>query len=159
LGSYELKKAGLKVTLPRMKILDILQGGGDLHLSAEDIYKTLQNSGEEIGLATVYRALTQFESAGLVKRHHFEGGQSVFELNQGNPHDHIICLQCGKLEEFFDEFLEQRQREIAQRLGFELSEHCLILYANCTKKNCPNRPAGQKFEAFLRGGDEERPDQ
>lgn len=139
MGSNELKKAGLKVTLPRMKILEILQEHGDLHMSAEDIYKTLLSCGEEVGLATVYRVLTQFESAGLVKRHHFEGGQSVFELNQGDHHDHIVCLQCGKIEEFYDEFIEQRQREIAQQRGFKVAEHHLTLYCNCTKEDCPHR--------------------
>lgn len=141
LSSKELKKAGLKVTLPRMKILDMLQEHENLHMTAEDIYKALLNSGEEIGLATVYRVLTQFESAGLVKRHYFEGGQSVFEFNQGDHHDHIVCLQCGKIEEFYDDVIEQRQRSIADRSGFELSEHCLILYGNCTRPNCPHRPS------------------
>lgn len=139
LSSKELKKAGLKVTLPRMKILDMLQEHENLHMTAEDIYKALLNSGEEIGLATVYRVLTQFESAGLVKRHYFEGGQSVFEFNQGDHHDHIVCLQCGRIEEFYDEVIEQRQQAIADRSGFELSDHCLILYGNCTKPNCPHR--------------------
>jgi Fur family ferric uptake transcriptional regulator len=143
LGLNELKKAGLKVTLPRIKILDLLQGQGDLHLTAEDIHKILLNSGEEIGLATVYRVLTQFESAGLVKRHHFEGGQSVFELNLGDHHDHIVCLQCGMIEEFYDEVIEQRQQESARRLGFELAEHRLILYGNCQKVNCPHRPTDE----------------
>ena len=134
----ELKQAGLKVTLPRMKILDMLQDHEDLHLTAEDIYKMLLGAGEEIGLATVYRVLTQFESAGLVKRHYFEGGQSVFELNQGDHHDHIVCLKCGRIEEFYDEIIEQRQREIAAKSGFELAEHCLILYGNCIRKDCPH---------------------
>lgn len=141
MGSKELKQVGLKVTLPRMKILAILQEhGGTQHLSAEDIYKSLIASGEEVGLATVYRVLTQFETAGLVKRHHFEGGQSVFELNQGEHHDHILCLQCGRIEEFVDEIIEVRQREIATRLGFRLAEHSLILYGNCTNPDCPHRP-------------------
>ena len=138
LTTKELKQAGLKVTLPRMKILDMLQDHGDLHLTAEDIYKMLLGAGEEIGLATVYRVLTQFESAGLVKRHYFEGGQSVFELNQGDHHDHIVCLKCGRIEEFYDEIIEQRQRDIAAKNGFELAEHCLILYGNCVRKNCPH---------------------
>ena len=135
-----LKQVGLKVTLPRMKILDILQQRDDTHMTAEQIYKTLLDAGEEIGLATVYRVLTQFESAGLVKRHHFEGGQSVFEINQGDHHDHIVCLQCGRIEEFCDQLIERQQRIAAQKLGFELSEHCLILYGNCMKQNCPHRP-------------------
>lgn len=140
MSSKELKQVGLKVTLPRMKILDILHNNTNQHLSAEDIYKTLLKTGEEIGLATVYRVLTQFESAGLVKRHNFEGGQSVFELDQGEHHDHILCLQCGKIEEFYDEAIEQRQQAIAQQFGFELSEHSLVLFGNCTRTNCPNRP-------------------
>ena len=121
-----------------MKILDMLQENEDLHLTAEDLYKLLLNAGEEIALATVYRVLTQFESAGLVRRHYFEGSQSVFELNQGDHHDHILCLQCGHIEEFCDEVIEQRQRDIADRLSFELAEHCLILYGNCTRKHCPH---------------------
>jgi Fur family ferric uptake transcriptional regulator len=140
MSSKELKQAGLKVTLPRMRILDMLHDNQDLHMSAEDIYKSLLSSNEEIGLATVYRVLTQFEAAGLVKRHHFESGQSVFELNQGDHHDHILCMQCGRIEEFYDEVIEQRQKAIADRLGFEIADHSLILYANCLKKDCPNRP-------------------
>ncbi len=140
MSSKELKQVGLKVTLPRMKILDILHENSDQHLSAEDIYKTLLGAGEEIGLATVYRVLTQFESAGLVKRHNFEGGQAVFELDEGGHHDHILCQQCGKIEEFYDEEIEQRQQAIATRFGFELADHSLILYGNCTRKDCPNRP-------------------
>lgn len=140
LTSQELKQVGLKVTLPRMKILDILHQHTDQHMTAEDIYKVLLGSGEEIGLATVYRVLTQFESAGLVKRHHFETGQSVFEINQGEHHDHILCLQCGRIDEFYDEIIEQRQLAMAHQLGFELADHCLILYGNCTRKDCPYRP-------------------
>ncbi|MDS4021369.1 MAG: ferric iron uptake transcriptional regulator [Candidatus Competibacter sp.] len=142
MGSKELKQAGLKVTLPRMKILDMLQHQGSTHLTADAIYQSLVDSGEEIGLATVYRVLTQFESAGLVKRHHFESGQSVFEINQGEHHDHILCLECGRIEEFCDEDIERRQRVIAQRLGFELAEHCLILYGHCGRLDCPHRPTG-----------------
>jgi Fur family ferric uptake transcriptional regulator len=132
---------GLKVTLPRMKILEMLQEQEHQHLSAEDIYRSLLSSGEEIGLATVYRVLTQFEAAGLVKRHHFEGGQSVFELNQGDHHDHIVCMNCGRIEEFCDSVIEQRQREIAMTHGFDLIEHSLILYGNCTRSDCPYRPS------------------
>lgn len=138
-SSQDLKQAGLKVTLPRMKILDILQDNQDSHLSAEDIYKSLLSAGEEVGLATVYRVLTQFESAGLVKRHHFESGQSVFELDQGDHHDHILCLQCGRIEEFVDAEIEKRQHKIATKLGFTLADHSLILYGNCTKQDCPYR--------------------
>ena len=141
MGSKELKQAGLKVTLPRIKILDMLQQQDSLHMTAEAIYRALVDSGEEVGLATVYRVLTQFESAGLVRRHHFEGGHSVFEINQGEHHDHILCLECGRLEEFCDEEIERRQRGICQRLGFELAEHCLILYGHCARADCPHYPA------------------
>lgn len=132
--SSELRKAGLKVTLPRMKILDILEGARDSHLSAEDVYKALLDTGEDIGLATVYRVLTQFESAGLVKRHHFEGGHSVFELNEGAHHDHILCVKCGRVDEFVDELIEQRQKDIAAGLGYEMTDHCLYMYGVCA--NC-----------------------
>ena len=132
--SSELRKAGLKVTLPRMKILDILESSGSVrHQSAEDVYKALLDSGEDIGLATVYRVLTQFESAGLVKRHHFEGGHSVFELNQGSHHDHILCVKCGRVDEFVDEIIEQRQKDIAKELGYEMTDHCLYMYGICSK--------------------------
>ena len=141
MDSTELKKAGLKVTTPRMKILEILQGHPDLHMTAEDVYKTFLQTGEEIGLATVYRVLTQFEAAGLVKRHHFEGSQSVFEWNRGDHHDHMVCLTCGRIEEFRDEVIEQHQQTIAAMLGFELAEHCLILYGHCAKEHCPYRTA------------------
>jgi len=133
LESSELRKAGLKVTLPRMKILDILEEGRDGHLSAEDVYKSLLESGEDIGLATVYRVLTQFETAGLVKRHHFEGGHSVFELNEGSHHDHILCVKCGRVDEFVDEMIEQRQKDIATGLGYEMTDHCLYMYGICNK--------------------------
>ena len=129
--SSDLRKAGLKVTLPRMKILDILEGSDARHHSAEDVYKILLGTGEDIGLATVYRVLTQFESAGLVKRHHFEGGHSVFELNQGDHHDHILCVKCGRVDEFVDEIIEQHQKDIAARLGYELTDHCLYMYGVC----------------------------
>ena len=132
--SSELRKAGLKVTLPRMKILDILEQTSSRHQSAEDVYKALLETGEDIGLATVYRVLTQFETAGLVKRHHFEGGHSVFELNEGGHHDHILCVKCGKVDEFTDETIEQRQKVIAAELGYELTDHCLYMYGIC--KSC-----------------------
>ena len=132
--SSELRKAGLKVTLPRMKILDILEQTSSRHQSAEDVYKALLETGEDIGLATVYRVLTQFEAAGLVKRHHFEGGHSVFELNEGGHHDHILCVKCGKVDEFTDETIEQRQKVIAAELGYELTDHCLYMYGIC--KSC-----------------------
>ena len=131
--SNELRKVGLKVTLPRVKILDIMESGGSRHQSAEDVYKALLDMGEDIGLATVYRVLTQFEAAGLVTRHHFEGGHSVFELNEGTHHDHILCVKCGKVDEFVDEVIEQRQKDIANRLGYEMTDHCLYMYGICSK--------------------------
>ena len=132
--SSELRKAGLKVTLPRVKILDIMEAGSNRHQSAEDVYKALLDMGEDIGLATVYRVLTQFESAGLVKRHHFEGGHSVFELNEGTHHDHILCVKCGKVDEFVDETIEMRQKDIARKLGYKMTDHCLYMYGICA--NC-----------------------
>ena len=130
----DLKKAGLKVTLPRMKILELLESCNSRHQSAEDIYKALLEQGEEIGLATVYRVLTQFEGAGLVTRHHFEGGQAVFELNEGEHHDHLVCVRCGKVVEFVDEVIEQHQKQIAKDNGFKITEHSLIIYGHC--KDC-----------------------
>lgn len=124
----ELRKAGLKVTLPRLKILEILASSKLRHLSAEDIYKTLLQSGEDIGLATVYRVLTQFESAGLVTRHNFEGGHSVFELDDGDHHDHMVCVETGDVIEFVSEEIERLQHEIAEKHGFELIDHSLVLY-------------------------------
>lgn len=135
----DLRKAGLKVTLPRLKILDILEGSATPHLSAEDIYKSLIDSREDIGLATVYRVLTQFETAGLVTRHHFEDGMAVFELNQGEHHDHIVCLDCGRVEEFVDGGIEERQDAVADRLGFEIRHHALVMYGHCRKADCSNR--------------------
>jgi Fur family ferric uptake transcriptional regulator len=135
----DLRKAGLKVTLPRLKILEILESSATRHLSAEDIYRNLLDSNEDIGLATVYRVLTQFEAAGLVSRHHFEDGMAVFELNQGTHHDHIVCLECGRVEEFMDAGIEERQDQVAQRLGFEMRDHSLILYGKCKRTNCPYR--------------------
>jgi Fur family ferric uptake transcriptional regulator len=129
--SNDLKKAGLKVTLPRMKILEFLEATDERHHSAESIYKTLLNDGEEIGLATVYRVLTQFEAAGLVERHHFESGQAVFELNEKGHHDHIVCVSCGKVEEFYDEMIEARQKEVASGKGYEVTDHSLTLYGKC----------------------------
>ncbi len=130
--SSDLKKAGLKVTLPRMKILEFLEVSPVRHQSAEDIYRALLDEGEEIGLATVYRVLTQFETAGLVERHHFESGQAVFELSEKGHHDHIVCVSCGKVEEFCDEMIEKRQREIAEEKGYEVTDHSLTLYGKCT---------------------------
>lgn len=135
----DLKRAGLKVTLPRMKILEILENSNNKHMSAEDIYKVLLDLGEEIGLATIYRVLTQFESAGLVIRHHFETGQAVFELESGKHHDHLICVKCGKIVEFLDESIESKQKEIAKKNGFRISDHSLIIYGICDKSSCQER--------------------
>ncbi len=136
--SNDLRNVGLKVTLPRMKILEILEKQVDEHhLTAEKVYKILISENEEIGLATVYRVLTQFEAAGLVTRHYFEGGNSVFELAKGDHHDHILCMSCGKVDEFTDELIEARQKEIAEKLGYQLTDHSLYLYGFCPqcKKN------------------------
>lgn len=137
----DIKKAGLKVTLPRVKILEILESADVRHMTAEDVYKALLERNEEIGLATVYRVLTQFVSAGLVERHHFEGGQAVFELDRGSHHDHIVCEQCGHVEEFVDETIERHQHEIAKQKGFEITDHSLIIYGRCVRENCPHREA------------------
>lgn len=126
----DLKKAGLKITLPRMKILELLETSGKRHLKAEDVYKMLLDAGEEIALATVYRVLTQFESAGLVTRHHFEGGHAVFEINDGEHHDHLVDIKTGKVVEFYDEQIEKRQKEIAAKFGFQITEHTMILYGH-----------------------------
>nr|WP_253480506.1 ferric iron uptake transcriptional regulator [Natronocella acetinitrilica] len=130
-ASKDLRKAGLKVTLPRMKILEMLENSENRHLSAEDVYKGLMESGDDIGLATVYRVLTQFESAGLVQRHHFEGGQSIFELDDGDHHDHLVCVRCGAIEEFFDKTIEDRQEKVAKDNGFKITDHSLIIYGLC----------------------------
>lgn len=138
--TQDIRNAGLKVTLPRIKILEMLESraSADRHLTAEEVYKSLITDGEEIGLATVYRVLTQFEAAGLVKRHHFEGGNSVFELNRGGHHDHMVCVKCGRVEEFSDEVIEKRQQEIAEQKNFSLTEHSLCLYGVCA--DCRSRP-------------------
>lgn len=140
----DLRKAGLKVTLPRLKILEILETGARRHMSAEDIYKVLLESNEDIGLATVYRVLTQFEAAGLVTRHHFEDGMAVFEVNHGMHHDHIVCIDCGRVEEFLDKGIEERQTAVAHRLGFEIRDHSLILYGQCRRADCPNRKVRER---------------
>ena len=127
----QLKKAGLKITHPRVKILQILENCEKRHMSAEDVYKESLAANEDVGLATVYRVLTQFEAAGIVSRHHFEGGYSVFELESGSHHDHLVCISCGKVVEFHDEVIEQRQMELAERKGFELTDHSLNLYGKC----------------------------
>jgi Fur family transcriptional regulator, ferric uptake regulator len=135
----DLKDAGLKATLPRLKIINLFESSKVRHLTAEDVYKLLLGEGLDIGLATVYRVLTQFEQAGLLVRHHFESGKAVFELNQGTHHDHLVCMQCGRVEEFYDPEIEKRQVKVARERGFEISEHALYLYADCTKPKCPYR--------------------
>ena len=137
----ELKSSGLKATLPRIKILEVFQQSVDRHLTAEDVYKALLHEGSDIALATVYRVLMQFEQAGILARSHFESGKSVFELNEGTHHDHLLCLTCGRVEEFFDPEIEARQREVAASRGFALQEHALSLYAVCKRENCEHRPA------------------
>ena len=136
----ELKSSGLKATLPRIKILEVFQRTTLRHMTAEDVYKALLLEGADVGLATVYRVLMQFEQAGLLKRSHFESGKSVFELNEGQHHDHLVCLTCGRVEEFYDAEIETRQRDVAQARGFALQDHSLALYAACTKSACPHRP-------------------
>ena len=138
--SQDLRKAGLKVTHPRMRILEILETVSPRHMTAEDIYRQLLESQDDIGLATVYRVLTQFEQAGILSRSHFESGKAVYELNEGQHHDHMVCLDCGRVEEFYDAEIEKRQNDVAKLKGFDIADHALSLYARCTKVNCPNRP-------------------
>lgn len=138
-NSKNLKSMGLKATYPRLKILDLFQNTETRHLTAEDVYRQLMSEDMDIGLATVYRVLTQFEQAGLLERHYFEAGKAVFELNEGGHHDHLVCLQCGKVEEFFDPEIERRQNDIARERGFQVREHALYLYAECLKQDCQNR--------------------
>ena len=135
----ELKHSGLKATLPRIKVLEVFQQASQRHMSAEDVYKVLLAEDADVGLATVYRVLMQFEQAGILSRTHFETGKAVFELNEGKHHDHLVCMDCGRVEEFYDAEIEKRQRSIAQARGFELQDHALALYAACTKKNCAYR--------------------
>ena len=135
----ELKSSGLKATLPRIKILEVFQKAEPRHLTAEDVYKVLLTGGADIGLATVYRVLMQFEQAGILSRNHFEAGKAVFELNEGKHHDHLVCITCGRVEEFFDPEIERRQKAVANARGFDLQDHALSLYAACTKKNCEHR--------------------
>ena len=136
----ELKSSGLKATLPRIRILEVFQRTAQRHMTAEDVFKALLAEGADIGLATVYRVLMQFEQAGILTRSHFESGKSVFELNEGQHHDHLVCLTCGRVEEFYDPEIEQRQRAVAEKRGFALQDHSLALYATCTKADCPHRP-------------------
>ena len=139
----ELKNTGLKATLPRLKILEVFQKTTQRHMTAEDVFRVLLDERSDIGLATVYRVLTQFEQAGLLLRSHFEGGKAVYELNEGQHHDHLVCLDCGRVEEFFDAEIEKRQQTVAKAKGFVIADHALSLYANCTKDKCPHRPVGR----------------
>ena len=138
----ELKSTGLKATLPRLKILEIFQGGKQRHMTAEDVFRVLLEDRSDIGLATVYRVLTQFEQAGLLNRSNFESGKAVYEINEGQHHDHLVCLDCGKVEEFYDAEIEKRQHDVAEVKGFKIADHSLSIYANCTKSACPHRAAG-----------------
>ncbi|MEY3883911.1 MAG: hypothetical protein RLZZ379_1189, partial [Pseudomonadota bacterium] len=130
------KNAGLKATLPRLKVLSLFENSKERHLSAEDVYKIMLNAGEDVGLATVYRVLMQFEQAGLLIRHHFESGKAVFELDNGGHHDHIVCVKCGRVEEFYDAEIEKRQQEAAESLGFEIQDHSLTIYVVCKDLPC-----------------------
>ncbi|MFM1980328.1 MAG: hypothetical protein RLZ68_1593 [Pseudomonadota bacterium] len=135
----ELKSTGLKATGPRLKILEVFQRGEQRHMTAEDVFRVLLQERSDVGLATVYRVLTQFEQAGILARSHFESGKAVFELDEGKHHDHLICLDCGKVEEFYDAEIEKRQAAVAKAKGFTITDHALSLYATCTKGNCPHR--------------------
>jgi len=136
----DLKNTGLKATGPRLKILEVFQRGVQRHMTAEDVFRHLLQDGADVGLATVYRVLTQFEQAGLLHRNHFESGKAVYELNEGQHHDHMVCLDCGRVEEFYDAEIEHRQQAVAQAKGFEIADHSLSLYAHCTRQPCPHRP-------------------
>ena len=135
----DLKSSGLKATVPRLEILEVFQRGVQRHMTAEDVFRHLLTEGADIGLATVYRVLTQFEQAGILHRNHFESGKAVYELNEGQHHDHMVCLDCGRVEEFYDPEIEARQQAVAQAKGFEIADHALSLYAHCTRKPCPHR--------------------
>lgn len=137
----ELKNTGLKATVPRLKILEVFQRGTQRHMTAEDVFRVLLQEHSDVGLATVYRVLTQFEQASILTRSNFESGKAVYELNEGQHHDHLVCLDCGKVEEFYDAEIEKRQKAVAKSKGFLIADHALSLYATCTKENCPNRGA------------------
>ncbi len=140
-NTHDLKNIGLKATGPRLRILKLFEDSKVRHLAAEDVYRVLIGDSMDVGLATVYRVLTQFEQAGILKRHHFESGKAVFELYEGTHHDHLVCMQCGKVEEFYDAEIEKRQNRIAKERGFTIREHALSLYVDCNKQDCPNRNA------------------
>ena len=137
----ELKNTGLKATIPRLKILEVFQRGKHRHMTAEDVYRILLEERSDVGLATVYRVLTQFEQAGILIRSHFESGKSVYELDDGKHHDHLVCLDCGRVEEFYDGEIEKRQHAVAKAKGFTIADHALSLYATCNRENCPSRKA------------------
>jgi Fur family ferric uptake transcriptional regulator len=139
----ELKSSGLKATLPRIKILELFQQSAQRHMTAEDVYKVLLTDGSDIGLATVYRVLMQFEQAGILSRNHFEAGKAVFELNEGKHHDHLVCVNCGRVEEFFDADIERRQQQIATERGYKLQDHALSLYVVCNREGCSDRPGAR----------------
>jgi len=142
-----LKNIGLKATGPRLKILQLFETSNVRHMTAEDVYRMLINEKIDIGLATVYRVLTQFEQAGLLERHFFESGKAVFEINHGKHHDHLVCVDCGRVEEFYDAEIERRQNQIAEDRGFAIQEHALYLYAQCTKTNCEHRDSAKKVKS------------
>ncbi len=137
----ELKSTGLKATIPRLKILEVFQRGTQRHMTAEDVFRVLLQDNSDVGLATVYRVLMQFEQASILSRSNFESGKAVYELNEGQHHDHLVCLDCGTVEEFYDAEIEKRQNAVAKAKGFAIADHALSLYANCTKEHCPNRKA------------------
>lgn len=144
--SNDLKNIGLKATYPRLKILELFERADVRHLTADDVYHLLLQENMDIGLATIYRVLTQFEQAGLLERHHFESGKAIFEIKAGQHHDHLVCVTCGRVEEFYDEEIERRQKKIAKDRGFVIQEHALYLYAECTKTPCPHREAREKAD-------------
>lgn len=143
----ELKSTGLKATLPRLKILEIFQAGKQRHMTAEDVFRVLLEERSDIGLATVYRVLTQFEQAGLLNRNNFESGKAVYEINEGQHHDHLVCLDCSRVEEFYDAEIEKRQHAVAKAKGFSIADHSLSIYAHCIKEKCPHRPILQRHQS------------
>jgi Fur family ferric uptake transcriptional regulator len=143
----ELKSTGLKATLPRLKILEIFQKGKQRHMTAEDVFRVLLEERSDVGLATVYRVLAQFEQADILTRSHFESGKAVYELNEGQHHDHLVCLDCGKVEEFYDAEIEKRQHAVAKAKGFAIADHALSLYAQCIKDKCPHKPVSTRYQA------------
>ena len=140
----ELKNTGLKATVPRLKILEVFQRGKQRHMTAEDVFRVLLEERSDVGLATVYRVLTQFEQASILTRSNFESGKAVYELNEGQHHDHLVCLDCGRVEEFYDAEIEKRQHAVAKTKGFAISDHALSLYAHCIRDKCPDRPASTR---------------